>query len=137
MDPSEALNNLKFQRFRTRARAAKIAEVHVSRVDRRDHVLLRYNGRDPKKGVINGEWTIAKRTRTAEEVEAAVEEFVGKIGGEFRLKKRNLGNGDGEASADAPEKKADAPEKKPAEKKPAKKAAKKKSAKKKKSAAKK
>lgn len=85
MQSSEALNKLKLQKFRARCRSAGVAIVHVSRTDRRGQVLLRYNGRDGKKSLHNGEWVVSRNGRDAEQVEGAVNDFVRLLREEFRL----------------------------------------------------
>ena len=92
--PTEAMNKLNFNRFRVRARASNIAEVHVGLIERRDHVTVRYNAREKKKGVINGEWTVARADRTPEQVDAAVAEFLGTLGKEFRVVRHEADGGE-------------------------------------------
>lgn len=76
MQPRESMNKVNYAKFKQRCLGAEIATVFVSREDRPAHVALKYNARDRRKGIYNGEWIVTRRDRPAEEVERLVAEFL-------------------------------------------------------------
>ena len=71
------VNNVRFKQFQQQARGAKIFEIHVSREDKQNSVLLKFYGKAPRaKKRVTGEWTIARAEREASAVDEDVKSFL-------------------------------------------------------------
>jgi hypothetical protein len=74
---SEQLNRLKYQQFVRQARGNDIGDVQVTRVDRRDKVVLQYVATAKKsRQRLHGEWAIARADRTDDQVKAEIQKFL-------------------------------------------------------------
>ena len=72
-----AVNKVRFQQFLRQARGANVHEIHVNRLVKRNAIVLRYNGRAPKKKQrVTGEWQITKGERDEAEITADIHAFL-------------------------------------------------------------
>ncbi len=72
-----AINRVRFQQFVRQARAAKVQEIHVNRSDKRNAVVLKYNGRAPRgRQRVTGEWTISRGDRDDAAIAKEVQSFL-------------------------------------------------------------
>jgi hypothetical protein len=62
---SDPLNNMKYTQFVRQARGLGIDDLHVSRGEKKDKVVLKYHGIARNKTRINGEWSIPRADEAA------------------------------------------------------------------------
>lgn len=87
----EALNRKKFLTFAQQCKGAGVTEVHVDRKDSGGAVRLLYNAREPRSGrLYNGEWTVERRDRSPEDVEAKVKEFFDLVAKDFAVTRHDV-----------------------------------------------
>ena len=74
---SDQLNKVKYAQFIKQARGNDITDIQVSRVDRKDKVVLQYVGTAKKsKQRFVGEWSVSRTDRKDEEVKAEIGKFL-------------------------------------------------------------
>ena len=72
-----ALNKKNFQLFMNQARGAEVTELHVDLHERKNGVVLQYNGRSPKKKTrLTGEWSISRTNKDDAALKAEIKEFL-------------------------------------------------------------
>jgi hypothetical protein len=83
------MNKLKYTQFLRQARGNDINELQVSRLDRKDKVVLQYVGTARKsKQRFNGEWAISRGAdRTDEQVKADIGKFLTQARKDFFVKR--------------------------------------------------
>jgi hypothetical protein len=83
------MNKLKYTQFLRQARGNDINELQVSRLDRKDKVVLVYLGTARKsKQRFNGEWAIPRGAdRTDEQVKADISKFLEQARKDFFVKR--------------------------------------------------
>lgn len=74
---SDQLNKVKYGQFLKQARGNGITDIQVSRVDRKDKVVLQYLGTAVKsKQRFVGEWAVSRTDRTDDDVKADIRKFL-------------------------------------------------------------
>jgi hypothetical protein len=86
----KALNRKRYTTFKNHCRGAQITEIHVHVEERGHQVRLKYNGRDRKNRLFNGEWIVEKKDRSEEEIQGEIEEFLEMAGKDFAIKRHGL-----------------------------------------------
>ena len=77
---SLAISKARFKQFLNQARGANVMEVHVNRQNKRNAVVLKYNGKAPKmKTRVTAEWTIPRGELDDAAIDAAIKEFLGML----------------------------------------------------------
>jgi len=62
---SDPLNNMKYTQFVRQAKGLGIDDLHVSRGEKKDKVILKYHGIAKNKTRLNGEWAIPRKDEAA------------------------------------------------------------------------
>ena len=96
----EQLNRVRWAHFVRQVKGAQVHEISVSRLDKRDKVVLRYLAKARKgHGQAQGEWVVARGEGGDDALTAGVREFLEVARKEFVVR-RGAGL-DGDAFADA------------------------------------
>ena len=66
---SDPLNNMKYTQFVRQAKGLGIDDLHVSRGEKKDKVVLKYHGIARNKTRVNGEWAIPRKDEADEPLE--------------------------------------------------------------------
>ncbi len=97
---SLAISKARFKQFLNQARGANVMEVHVNRQNKRNAVVLKYNGKAPKmKTRVTAEWTIPRGELDDAAIDAAIKEFLGMLRKHFFVKRGENLQGDTYADA--------------------------------------
>jgi hypothetical protein len=85
---SEQLNKVKYGQFIKQARGNDITDIQVSRVDRKDKVVLQYVGTAKKsRQRFVGEWAVARAERADEDVKADIRKFLDQARKDFLVRR--------------------------------------------------
>jgi hypothetical protein len=85
---SDQLNKVKYAQFIKQARGNDITDIQVSRVDRKDKVVLQYVGTAKKsRQRFVGEWAVARTDRTEDDVKADIRKFLDHARKEFFVRR--------------------------------------------------
>ena len=82
------MNRLKYAQFVKQARGNDITDIQVTRVDRKDKVVLQYQGTAKKsRQRFVGEWGVARAERSDDDVKADIRKFLEQARKDFFVKR--------------------------------------------------
>ena len=82
------MNRVKYAQFVKQARGNDITDIQVSRLDKKDKVLIQYVGTARKsKQRFLGEWAVARGERKDDEVKADIRKFLAQARKDFLVKR--------------------------------------------------
>ena len=85
---SDQLNKVKYAQFVKQARGNAITDIQVSRVDRKDKVVLQYVGTAKmSKQRFVGEWAVARGERPEAEVQGDIRKFLEQARKDFLVRR--------------------------------------------------
>ena len=74
------LNKARYLQFMKQAKGMRLSEVHVTRQEKKRHVVLKYNGKAHKtKNRLTGEWQIAKEEREEAAITEDIKSFLAEL----------------------------------------------------------
>jgi hypothetical protein len=72
-----AVDKMRFQQFVKQAKGSKVFEIHVNREEKKNAILLRYNGRAPKQRTrLTGQWRIEKGEKEEGALQTEIVDFL-------------------------------------------------------------
>lgn len=73
-----SVSKVRYQQFVNQARGQNVLEVHVNRQDRKNEVVIHYNGKAPKKkgSRLTGQWRITRGEKDAAAIDGEIKAFL-------------------------------------------------------------